>query len=413
MKKILCINLLLALGLNAQTLSLEQSINKTLLNHPDIKAFALKVKQSNAGYRSALSAYLPQINFSAEYDPSKTYVFPFNGTFHTQDDDGWSAGVNLKQKIWDFSQTTSKINATKIDEKIAALSLEDIKILIASKVKSLYELMVVQHEAISVRKKDLLSKEAYYAQAKGLFMQGLKTEADTSRFLSAVYIAKDNLAIAKSSYEKAKNSLSLYMAEKLDDNVTLDASVIKKSFVQKSIKEILGANKQLQIYDDTIDKNILLHKSAKAAHYGSIDLLASYDRIGSLNIYDSKKVGIVLNLPLYSGGKISAQAQNMEIGSQISQEQKASKLLNLKEEISNLILDIKRYDKTIAAKKAQLDAAKSTKKVLDGRYKEGLATYIEVLDATTLVLNARLGLLEAYYSRALSIDRIDYLQGKI
>jgi outer membrane protein TolC len=83
MKKILCINLLLTLGLNAQTLSLEESINKTLSNHPDIKTFALKVTQSQTGYRSARADYLPQVNLSAEYDPLKTYVFPFNGAFHT------------------------------------------------------------------------------------------------------------------------------------------------------------------------------------------------------------------------------------------------------------------------------------------------------------------------------------------
>jgi outer membrane protein TolC len=205
------------------------------------------------------------------------------------------------------------------------------------------------------------------------------------------------------------------MGEKLADDVVLDAQVLKKEFhVDTQDKEkIIAANKQLKIYEENIDKNLLLHKSAKASHYGSLDLLASYNRIGSLNEYDSKVVGVVLNVPLYSGGRTSAEVQNVAIGSQISKEQKASKLLNLQEEISNLFLDIQRYDKTIQAKKAQLNAATSTQKVLQGRYKEGLATYIEVLDATALVLNAKLGLLEAYYARALSIDRIDYLQGKI
>jgi len=30
-----------------------------------------------------------------------------------------------------------------------------------------------------------------------------------------------------------------------------------------------------------------------------------------------------------------------------------------------------------------------------------------------MVLNAKLGVLEAYYSRSLALDRIDYLKGKI
>ncbi len=416
MKKLAYINLLLfALSLQGQTLTLQQSIEKTLHNHPDLKAFTLQVEQSHTGYKSARSDYLPQVNLSAVYNPTQTYALPVNGKFQTVNDTYWSAGVSLKQKIWDFSKTRFAIDASKKEEDIAKLSLEDLKALIASKVKSLYELMVVQSEAIKVREADLHVKEAYYAQAKALFEQGLKTEADTSRFLSAVYAAKDNLSIAKASYEKARNSLSLYMGETIPNDVDLQNSVIKKefNFHKNTQKEILNANNTLKIYEQNIEKNMLLHKSSKASHYGSLDLLASYNRIGSLNTYDAQLVGVALNIPLYAGGRLNAQAQNAQIAMQIASEQKASKILALKEETSNLVLDIKRYNATIAAKKAQLVSAKKTKRVLDGRYKEGLATYIEVLDANSLVLAAKLGLLEAYYAKTLSIDRIDYLRGKI
>jgi len=416
MKKLAYINLLFfAFSLQGQTLTLQQSIDKTLQNHPDVKAFALKVKQSHSGYKSALSDYLPQVNLSAEYNPTQTYALPVNGKFQTINDTYWSVGASVKQKIWDFSKTSLQIDASKKDEDISKLSLKDLQALLASKVKSLYELMVVQSEAIKVREADLHVKEAYYAQAQALFKQGLKTEADTSRFLSAVYGAKDNLAIAKASYEKAKNSLSLYMGEKIADDVTLQTSIIKKGFYadKNSVKEVLSDNNELKIYDETIQKNALLHKSARASHYGTFDAVASYNRVGSLNLYDTQIVGVVLNIPLYAGGRLNAQTQNAEIGLQIAKEQKASKILALKEEITNLILDIQRYDETIAAKKAQLISAKKTKRVLDGRYKEGLSTYIEVLDASSLVLESELGLLEAYYSKTLSIDKIDYLKGKI
>ena len=416
MKKLSYINLLLfALTLQGETLTLQESIDKTLQNHPDIKVFALKVKQSQTGYKTARSDYLPQVNLSAEYNPTQTYALPVNGKFQTVNDTYWSLGASLKQKIWDFSKTSLQIEASRRDEELSKLSLQDLKVLLASKVKSLYELMVVQSEAIKVRKTDLHVKEAYYAQAKALFEQGLKTEADTSRFLSAVYTAKDNLAIAKASYEKAKNSLSLYMGEKIPDDVNLQREIIKKdrNFSKDTAKEVLNTNNELKIYSETIQKNELLHKSAKAAHYGSFDLLASYNRIGSLNLYDTQLVGVALTIPLYAGGRLSAQTQNAQIGMQIAKEQKASKVLALKEEISNLLLDIQRYDETIEAKKALLDSAKSTQRVLEGRYKEGLSTYIEVLDAVSVVLDAELGLLQAYYEKTLSIDRIDYLKGKI
>ena len=415
MKKIFLSSLLLFSMLNAETLTLQESIDTTLQNYPDVKSLQMKMKQSKLSHRSATADYLPQVNLNGQYNVTQTYVFPVNGTFHTQDDSGWNAGVNLKQKIWDFGKTTSKIASSKKDEDISKLSLMDFKALLAFKVKSFYKLMVVQREAVNVRKKDLEAKKAYYAQAEALVKQGLKTRADASRFLSAVYNAEDNLAIAQASFDKARNSLSLYMDRKIDANVTLENSVLQESFNANTDveKEVLASNYTLKIENKNIEKNILLHKSAKAEHYGSIDAVASYNHFDTLNIYDATTAGVVINIPLYSGGRVSAEAQKVEISAQISKEQKRSRELALKEELENLLLDIKRYNKTISAKKAQLNSAQETKQVLDGRYKEGLATYIEVLDATSQVLNAKLSLLEAYYLRALSIDRIQYLKGKI
>ena len=415
MKKILLCSLVLFSLLNAQTLTLHEAIDTTLQNYPDVNALQMKIAQSKLSHRSAYSNYLPQVNLNGQYNLTQTYILPVNGALHTKDDTGWSVGINVKQKLWDFGKTTSKIASSEKDEDISKLSLMDFKALLAYKIKSFYELMVLQREAIHVRKKDLQAKKAYYAQAQALVKAGLKTSADASRFLSAVYNAQDTLAIAQANFDKARNSLSLYMNKKIDANVSLQKSVLQEDFTMpKDIeKEVLDANYKLKIEKKKIEKNILLHKSAKAERYGSIDAIASYNHFDTLNSYDATTAGVVINIPLYSGGRVSAEAQKVAISTQISKEQKRSQKLLLQEEVENTLLDMKRYNKTIHAKKAQLSSAQQTKKVLDGRYKEGLSTYIEVLDATSEVLNAKLGLLQTYYLRTLSIDKIQYLQGKI
>jgi outer membrane protein TolC len=414
MRKFITISLILTCGLYAQTLTLQESIDKTLTNHPDIKSFMLKIKQAEKAYEASSSEYRPQLNLQANYNPIQTYALPVNGTFHTLDEDGSSIGVNLKQKIWDFSKTSSLIKASKLDEDISKLSLKESKALLVYKVKALYDLMVVQKEAMRVHQQDLKTKRAFYQQARALTKQGLKTKADESRFLSAVYVAEDNLAKAEAAYLKAKNSLSLYMGEDISDDVTLQEDIIRREYNFDGVEEeIIKNNYQLKIEDLSIDKNRLLHKASKASGYGSIDAVASYNHLDTLNSYDSKLVGVNLNIPLYSGGRISAQTQKAKIALQIAKEKKNSRVLALKEDIEKLLIDIKRYDKTIKAKKAQLNSANETKTILNARYKEGLTTYIEVLDATTTVLSAKLGVIQAYYSKHEAINRVQYLKGKI
>ena len=414
-KNILILSIILSSILQAQMLSMQESIEKSLLNHPDIRSFELRVHKSKKSYKSAFADYLPQINAQANYNPTETFAFPANGSIATTDDDAWGAGISLKQKIWDFKKTSSKVEAAKFDEDISSLSLKEAQALLIYKVKSLYMQMILQEEAIKVRKKDLEAKEAFYAQAKALVQQGLKTNADASRFLSSVYAAKDEVAIAYSLYDKAKTSLSLYMGENIENNIELENELIKRDYkVEISLeKKVINNNYQLQIENQNIYKNILLHKSAKASHYGSIDAYASYNHLDTLNSYDSTLVGVELTIPLYAGGRTSAQEQEAQISTQIAKETQASKILDLKEELSGLVIDIKRFDNTIAAKQAQINSANETKKVLEARYEEGLTTYIEVLDAVSVVLNAELGLLQTYYSKSLSINRIEYLKGNI
>ena len=405
---------LFMMDLHAERLTLQETLSQSLQHYPQLRATALKVAQSKSAYRSAYADYLPQVNLTAQYNGVQTFVFPVNGAFHTVDDQGWSATVALKQKVWDFSQTKLRVHAKKVDETIAKLSLEEAKAQLAYRVKSLYATMVLQQEAIDVRKADLRTKEAYYKQAQALLKEGLKTKADTARLRSALFVAKESLESAKSAYNKARKSLELYMGSSIDPAVELDHSVLKQQLqVQK--KRLYAALEQqnytLAIERKNIEKNRLLKEAAKASHYGSVDLVASYSHLDTLNAYDAKVAGVTLNIPLYTGGRLQAEAKKAALSTQIAQEERASLDLSLKEELTNLLLDIEHYGVTIAAKKALIVSAKETEAVMQGRYAQGLATYIELLDADTLLLDANLGLLEAYYQRALALYRIDYLKG--
>jgi len=412
-KNRLLLLLILSTFLNAQTLTLKQCIHKALDTHPDIKNFALGVEYSTKGVNVARADYLPQVTLNAEYDPIKTYTLPSNGVFHTIESDGWQASATLKQKIWDFSKTLSNIKAKQTVEESSKLTLKDAKALLAYKVKLQYELIVVQKKAVKVREQDLNAKEALYKQAKALVKQGMKTKADESRFLSSLYVAQDNLAIAQANFQKAKSILSLYINSPISDDTAFEQNILDKRDIVVNEQTILQSSPLLQSLQKNIETSELNYKVQKVSRYGSLDAIASYSYQDNLNSYDASLVGVVLNVPLYKGGSISSLQQQALINKQRSFAQYDSKTLILKEEIETLMIDLKRYSQTIKAKEAQLEAAKQTQTVLDARYKEGLATYIELLDATATALDANLGLLQAKYEKSAAMHRVEYLEGKI
>lgn len=398
--------------LYAKTLTLDGCIETTLQNHPDIKKLSLSSLQSNSLVDIAKADYLPQLNLNAQYNPHNTFTLQQNGTFNTIEDDNFIAEAKVTQKIYDFSKTTSTIEAYEKNKNIAALSLEEAKALLVFSVKNLYNKALFQTKALETRQKDIETKEELYKQAEALVREGLKTKADASSMLSALYNAKDAYATTKAELHKAVATLFLYMGEEADFGVTLQESVPTTLQGANALDTIFAKNPSLLGLGEQITRDTLLYNASKAANYGSVDAVASYTYQDSLNEYDTSMVGIGINIPLYSGGRLSAQNEYTRIEKERTKESYRAKKLQLKEQTLTLLADLERYKTTIEAKEALINSSLATKEVVEARYKEGLSTYIEVLDAATTHLQARLGLLEARFALQNIQNNLEYLQGE-
>ncbi|MBE0513802.1 TolC family protein [Sulfurimonas sp.] len=415
MKKFLFLSFYLFFSLaHARELTLDECVDKALKNHPDIKKLSLNVAKSKSYVDIAKADYLPQINLGVEYNPINTFVMPQNGQFNTIEDDSWKVSASLNQKIYDFQKTTSTIKAYEKEQNRADFTLEDAKALLIYKVKNYYNLALLQTKALDIIEKDIHAKEELYKQALALVKEGLKTEADASSILSALYIAQDSLAVTQADLNKAFSTLSLYMGEKIDAGTTLKESTPPKEQNGEALaQDILAKNFSLKSSQEEIQRDALLYKAAKAANYGSIDAVASYAYQDTLNEYDTSLVGVMLSIPIYSGGRISAQSQQAKISKEMAKESYNAQKLLLKEETANLLIDLERYRHTKKAKEALIESAMATRKIVEARYKEGLSTYIEVLDAASVHLYAEFGLLEAKFAINNTINRLEYLQGEL
>lgn len=398
----------------ASVLSVDEAVKMALTNYPDIKSFSYKAAQSREQMTITRADYLPQMGFSAEYDPQKTYVLPKNGVFNTIDQDGWQATLTVTQKIWDFSKTHSALRSAKAQYQRDKMLLEDQKAALALKVKLQYAMILVDQKAVDVRQKDLESKKALYDQSRALVKQGMKTEADASRFLSEFYVAKNSLSIARANFEKSRKSLGFLIGTAVEQETMLNEAVLYQTLPETvSFESIEQKNYALLAAKASIEKSRALKASVDATHFGSLNGLASYSHQETLNAYDATLIGLRYELPLYTGGRISALSQQAGLATLQQEQQLATQKLKLKEQFDALLIDLKRYNDTIAAKKAQLKASENTQKVLEARYKEGLATYVELLDVSALSLDAKLGLLEAYYAKSAIIFTLDYLKGSL
>jgi outer membrane protein TolC len=109
---------------------------------------------------------------------------------------------------------------------------------------------------------------------------------------------------------------------------------------------------------------------------------------------------------------MSAKTEQLLMRKESLQASYKAKELALKEQIQNTLLDLQKYRAIVQSKQATIKASMGAKNIIEARYKEGLATYIEVLDANTQHLNAKIGLEVNKFSIAEALYRLDYIQGK-
>ena len=188
-------------------------------------------------------------------------------------------------------------------------------------------------------------------------------------------------------------------------------STIKKEY--PLFEDISRDNPLLKGLEKGIERDSLLYQASISENYGSMDISASYTHQNSINEYDTSLVGITYTLPLYSGNRISSQTQKALVEKQKAKERYNLKKLLIKDEFESLMIDLKKYESTIEAKKSIIISSGAAKKIVEARYKEGLCTYIEVLDSLSSYLHAKLGLLESEFAQKSIINEIEYLQGHV
>ncbi len=407
--------LLMAPILFAKMLSLQEAIDASLASHPDAKLalYQLDTARENLGITQA-STY-PELNLNAEYYPIKTLVSQNNGNFMTQDHFSTHLDVTLTYTLWDFGRTQKRIDAAHEETDSAVALTENAKALLIEKVWQTYYSLAYIERVNEANALSLAFYQALYDQAQHMKNMGLKTEADSERLYASLLEAKDLLATSLNEGRKFIHLLRV-LTGIVEDNITIEddfterSRTILPSFTDAQWHKMLtNNNAELKALSSKIKQSQSLYESSKTEHYGTVISVGSVGNDTSLSSYSSNQIGIKASVPLFTGGRLSHQIEKDRVAILLAKEALHSREYTLWQELYESILDTNRLDNTIEAKKMAARALGKTVTITEGRYKEGLSTYIEVLEAQRAYDNARISQNAAMLQKIASMAHIQRL----
>ncbi len=381
-------------------------------------------KSNNAaqqeGIDMAKASFLPQARISAYKGKASTDREPTNGPGVSQhfNYDSENYSFSVRQSIYNKANFASYDQAKAVAAKSDAV-LENERLSLISRVAGNYLNLLLYVDNMHYTNAQKESVESQLAQAKKRFKVGYGTITEISE-------AEANLqqVIAKqlewvNGIESAKRELETMTGVYPENYFTLDPTKLPLaepepasveewiSFANNKNPQILAATKDIEVARQEISKN-------SSGHYPTLDLVASRahtesdaaNTIGSR--YDTDSIGLQLNVPIYSGGYVSAAVRQA-----VAKQEEAEERLNEKKRAVSA--DVRKYHNEVMNGIARIHALEASvssyELALIGTQKgftAGVRSNVDVLNAQEKLYSSKRDLSKERYS--LIFNRIQLKQ---
>lgn len=116
--------------------------------------------------------------------------------------------------------------------------------------------------------------------------------------------------------------------------------------------------------------------------------------------------GIVASLPLFNGGQRGARVRTAEAGRRRQEQERERVALQVAQEVSVAILNLRAAEQNVRAARAALTAAQEEYRVANLRYQAGRSIVVEALDALAARVRAESNVVQALFQYNVAQDQL-------
>jgi len=384
-----------------------------LKNNRDLRIAALNVEQAQAQYRLQRANLFPKVNATANTDSTHTpgetestiIGYPVKSSTYTT----YQVGGAVSSWELDFFGRLRSLTKQQQELYLASdLGRTNAQIALISSIASQFLAVGSDQDLLSLAQATLQSQKAAYDLARFSRDRGVKSDLDVSEALSQVQSAQVDVAKYSRQLNVDKNELEVLAGapvppdflpnELLTDTALQDISAGLPSEVLLRRPDILEAEHNLK----SAYANIA---AARAAFFPQITLTSN---AGTATAALTSLFGAgtaawefapQLSLPIFDGGSRRANYTIAQVqrDSYVAEYEKAIQVAF--QEVSDGLNGRVRLQEEEEAQQAEVKALAETYRLSEARYKGGIDTYLNVLDAQRALYAGQQSLINVRYSR--------------
>jgi TolC family type I secretion outer membrane protein len=371
-----------------RALNLLEVVNLALCNNPKTReAWAIsRVQAAQVGVSKA--DYLPGISLGASYNRTKTGTAPSV--------DQRSVGVTLSYLLYDFGSRAANLeNARQLLNAATATQDSTVQAVFLAAVQVFYQAQATLAALDAAKESERATKESF-AAAEARYKAGSATPADKLQAQTAYSQATLNRITADGNLKNAQGTLANMLGLDANRNVSLTTSNITampndfEGDINTLIEEARRRRPDLQAAAAQVKASEASADAARAAGRPSISLTGSANQNNSAGINSrSSLVGINLSVPIFSGyaptyGVRAAEAQLDARNAQLEQLR-----LQVALDVWTAYQHLTTATQSLRSSADLLSSAEQSERVALGRYKAGVGSMLDVLNAQSALASAR------------------------
>ncbi|ACL69261.1 TolC family protein [Halothermothrix orenii] len=429
-----------------EVLTLTEVLQAGLKENPDIKNTRLDLENARLDLSISWRNLLPEVNLQSAYtrlgEPPQVPGFQYQrvetgipGEYPDSDivylypemiegpQDNYTTTITLNQPLFMGGRLLLGIDQARKGVELARSVLEQ------KKEDTLYQLINTYYNTLLLSDRLQVEEEGLdlIREQKEVIRAGIEAGTILKTDLLQVEIEENKawqrLQKVKNQYKLALKQL--YVMSGLDKSVLKEQEVILKkpqfkpevnindlSSLIKLAKENRPDLKMLSINEEMIKNNITMEKRS---NWPSFMVSGNYSWQGEELKFEDPEWTVTISgsLPLFQGGKSGKRLKkiNNEFDKIREKKQYVSEMVEV--EVTNVFNKINELEENVVIQDQNLNKAQENLRLVNSRYKVGMVTNLDVMNARLLYRQSKLGLLQAEFNYKLAMYELLYKTGRL
>ncbi len=394
--------------ISAEPLTLPQCLQKAFQVNRLLQVAELDFRSAELQWSNAKAQKYPNISASANYTRvGKVTSFtipmgPVQRTFQFGTPNRINGDVRLQWPIFTWGRIHSSIEVARLGMDLSSLQRRQQQLTLTDQILRAYYALLLNQRVISVHQLNLLRAQQHRQTALQRFRTGYVSNLDTLRAQNQLQNAYAMLKEAELNLSKSRVFLAqllrmdpeeLQVAGELSINPIL---INEQELLQKALS-LRPELSTLDVQQQMAEEAIVLNKSFNKPNlslFSTYLVQNGFDPMEPNKFVDNWNIGVQLSLPLFDGFANSYKTQQAQLQVEKIRLQQSELKDRLATQVRVALIGLQQSEAKVEAQKVNIELARAALQTAESRYRDGLASSLDVIDAQQTLAQAELGELQ-------------------